>query len=87
MPAHKGKNVLGVEDKDITEPAVPEKKGYTGVWAEYELAMGDVTVEAVYTKTASLLWLWMLIAILVAGGFAVVAIVLVNQKKTASGRA
>ena len=38
-----------VENKDITVPAVPEKAGYTGVWAEYELTTGDVTVEAVYT--------------------------------------
>ena len=38
-----------VENKDITVPAVPEKVGYTGVWAEYELTTGDVTVEAVYT--------------------------------------
>ena len=38
-----------VENKAITVPAVPEKTGYTGVWAEYELTTGDVTVEAVYT--------------------------------------
>ena len=39
-----------VEDKDIEEPAVPEKEGYTGVWEEYELTTGDVTVNAVYTE-------------------------------------
>jgi hypothetical protein len=39
-----------VEDKDIEEPAVPEKEGYTGVWETYELTTGDVTVNAVYTE-------------------------------------
>ena len=33
----------------ITEPAVPEKTGYTGRWEDYTLAVGDRTVEAVYT--------------------------------------
>ena len=39
-----------VEDKDIEEPAVPEKEGYTGVWETYELTTGDITVNAVYTE-------------------------------------
>lgn len=39
-----------VEDKDIEEPAVPEKEGYTGVWEAYELTTGDITVNAVYTE-------------------------------------
>jgi len=30
-------------------PAVPAKDGYTGVWEAYELAIGGVTVNAVYT--------------------------------------
>ena len=38
-----------VENKEITAPAVPEKAGYTGAWAAYELTTGDVTVEAIYT--------------------------------------
>ena len=38
-------NVL---NKEITVPAVPEKAGYTGAWAAYELN-GNVVVEAVYT--------------------------------------
>lgn len=38
-----------VETESIEAPAVPEKAGYTGVWESYELATGDVTVNAVYT--------------------------------------
>ena len=38
-----------VEDKEIEEPAVPEKAGYTGVWETYELTIGDKIVNAVYT--------------------------------------
>lgn len=37
-----------VEDKIITEPAVPTKTGYSGVWEQYTLATDDVTVNAVY---------------------------------------
>ena len=36
-------------DKTITEPAVPVKDHYTGVWETYTLDGGDVTVNAVYT--------------------------------------
>ena len=39
-----------VEDENITEPAVPEKTGYIGVWEDYPLAAADITVNAVYTK-------------------------------------
>lgn len=39
-----------VEDESITEPAVPEKTGYIGVWEDYTLAAADITVNAVYTK-------------------------------------
>ena len=39
-----------VENKEISLPEVPEKEGYTGKWEAYELALGDVTVNAVYTK-------------------------------------
>ena len=38
-----------VEDMKITEPEVPEKRGYTGEWEEYVLQGGDMVVEAVYT--------------------------------------
>lgn len=38
-----------VENKEITEPDVPEKDGFTGEWEAYELTTGDVTVKAVYT--------------------------------------
>ncbi|MBQ2769137.1 MAG: InlB B-repeat-containing protein [Clostridia bacterium] len=38
-----------VEDEEIAAPAVPEKAHYTGAWEAYELAIGGVTVEAVYT--------------------------------------
>lgn len=41
-----------VEDASIQEPAVPEKPGYTGRWAAYELTPGGVTVEAVYSLKA-----------------------------------
>ncbi|MCQ2400085.1 MAG: InlB B-repeat-containing protein, partial [Clostridia bacterium] len=41
-----------VEDTEIDEPAVPEKKGYSGVWETYELTSGDITVNAVYTQKA-----------------------------------
>jgi len=37
-----------VENKEITEPDVPTKEGYTGTWKEYTLTTGDVTVEADY---------------------------------------
>ena len=39
-----------VENKEITAPAVPEKKGYKdGAWEAYELTSGDITVNATYT--------------------------------------
>lgn len=37
-----------VENKNITEPQVPAKEGYTGMWEDYTLTTGDVTVNAVY---------------------------------------
>ena len=39
-----------VETASITPPDVPEKAGYTGTWETYTLAVGGVTVNAVYTK-------------------------------------
>ena len=44
-----GTDSYTVEDREITELEVPEKAGYTGVWEEYELTLGNVTVNAVYT--------------------------------------
>ena len=41
-----------VENKNVTEPAVPGKAGYTGKWEEYTLTTGDVTVNAIYSVTA-----------------------------------
>ena len=38
-----------VEDKDIVEPFVPVKDGYTGVWEDYTIIRGDITVNAVYS--------------------------------------
>ena len=38
-----------VENKQITEPAVPEKVGYNGAWEEYELNGGNKVVNAEYT--------------------------------------
>lgn len=37
------------ETKNIFEPQVPEKEGYTGAWEEYELTFEDITVKAIYT--------------------------------------
>ena len=41
-----------VETKSITEPDVPAKAGYTGKWSDYTLAIGGVTVHAVYTNAS-----------------------------------
>ena len=38
-----------VENKQITEPAVPAKVGYNGAWEEYELNCENIVVNAVYT--------------------------------------
>ena len=35
-------------DSSITEPALPQKPGYTSAWEKYELT-GDITVQVVYT--------------------------------------
>ena len=41
---------FNIETMDsITEPAVPEKAGYTGEWEEYELELADITINAIYT--------------------------------------
>lgn len=45
-----GTDTYTAEDKVITEPAVPEKAGYTGEWERCNLSLGDITVNAVYTK-------------------------------------
>ena len=37
-----------VENMEVEAPAVPNKGGYTGAWEAYELAIGGVTVNAVY---------------------------------------
>lgn len=38
-----------VENKNITEPDVPTKRGCTGSWESYELGLEDITVNAIYT--------------------------------------
>lgn len=38
-----------VENKNVTEPDVPEKSGYTGAWESYSLNLENITVNAVYT--------------------------------------
>ena len=38
-----------VENKQITEPSVPEKIGYSGAWGKYELDCKNIEVNAVYT--------------------------------------
>ena len=40
-----------IENPEITEPKVPEKEGYTGVWEKYELNFKNAIIVAVYTKT------------------------------------
>ncbi len=37
------------EGTTVTEPQVPDKLGYTGVWENYTLGKSDLTVNAVYT--------------------------------------
>jgi uncharacterized repeat protein (TIGR02543 family) len=49
-----GDEVIGtatytVENKQISEPAVPAKENYTGAWESYELTTGDVVVNVQYT--------------------------------------
>ena len=39
-----------VETESITEPAVPEKAGYTGEWSKYTLGASDIEINAVYTE-------------------------------------
>ncbi|MBR4766559.1 MAG: InlB B-repeat-containing protein [Clostridia bacterium] len=43
-----------VEDKSITEPAVPEKAGYAGEWEEYTLGTSDITIKPVYANITSI---------------------------------
>ena len=38
-----------VESDSITEPAVPERTGYTSAWESYTLGAEDITVDAIYT--------------------------------------
>ncbi len=43
--------IYTIEDDTVVLPAVPEKNGYDGDWAEFELSYGDdVIVNAVYTE-------------------------------------
>ena len=44
-----GTAVYTVENRDIAEPLVPEKTGYSAEWENYTLTAGNVTVNAVYT--------------------------------------
>ncbi|MDE6585462.1 MAG: leucine-rich repeat protein [Clostridia bacterium] len=39
-----------VNDKNINEPAVPGKTGYSGAWESYELSGGNITVNAIYSE-------------------------------------
>lgn len=39
-----------VETENISEPDVPEKSGYYGVWENYTLTCSDIIVNAVYTR-------------------------------------
>ena len=44
-----GRVKFTVETVSITEPAVPEKAGYSGAWESYTLGTEDITINAVYT--------------------------------------
>lgn len=44
-----GEDTYSVEDKEIAVPEVPTKDHYTGVWGTYELTIGNIEVNAVYT--------------------------------------
>ncbi|MCH5151848.1 MAG: leucine-rich repeat protein [Clostridiales bacterium] len=45
------------ENKNITQPQVPTKTGYTGVWEEYTLGDKNLTVNAIYTPHTTLVTL------------------------------
>ncbi|MGM9969582.1 MAG: InlB B-repeat-containing protein [Anaeroplasma sp.] len=45
-----GTQTYTVENKNITEPEVPAKAGYTAAWEEYTLTSGNIVVKAVYTR-------------------------------------
>ncbi len=72
-----------VEDKNITEPEVPAKDGFTGAWEDYELNGSDITVNAIYTEVegGSLLWLWILLGVILCGGIATGVVVVLKKKK------
>ena len=38
-----------IEDTVLSEPAVPQRTGYTGAWEDYEIKAEDLTINAVYT--------------------------------------
>ena len=44
-----GKVTFTVETESIEEPTVPVHNGYTGQWADYELGVSDITIDAEYT--------------------------------------
>ena len=44
-----GTAVYTVENRDIAEPLVPEKTGYSAEWENYTLTTGDITIHALYT--------------------------------------
>ena len=80
-----------VENKEIDEPAVPAKEGYTGEWEEYTLDLGDKVVNAVYTEIpestgSSIIW-WILLGVLGAAGITLAIIFIVKTKKKKGAKA
>ena len=71
------------DNKNIAEPEVPAKDGYEGAWEDYELTIGDITVNAIYTEVegGSLLWLWIVLGVVLVGGAAAAVIVVLKKKK------
>ncbi len=80
-----------VNDTSITEPAVPEKEGYTGKWEDYTLDAQDITIRAIYTPIGAIGsdpgddggmgWLWWLLLILLAVIIIVLVILLILKNK------
>ena len=75
-----------VEDKAITEPAVPEKDGYTGAWEAYTLDIGNKEVRAVYTldlevaQPAPAFW-WSMIGVLAVASLVIVVVFVKLRKR------
>lgn len=41
--------IFTIETENITEPSIPKREGYIGVWESYELGTSDIVINAEYT--------------------------------------